>query len=275
MQRFVLLAAGGMLFLVFDSGCTRPAMRPDGPVAVTTAPASRPVVVPTDVPIVYGPRYDGLSGGVPLSDQQIKTLLDRASECCPQGQRIWFIYALANWDMGDRREASVEIFFTPESQTARLRKGRFMRTVDRLPGLVAARLREFWPSATAPAEPEPLPEYWQVSRADHPFTGEPGVPRGSLIPFPRPEGFTEEEVIEIVDFVRTGPHDPDDSPTGWSSPQRLDTALPIYRIRRDGDDVEVWTGALEDMLAGAGEILRCRKKEDGGFEVISISMWVS
>ncbi len=131
---------------------------------------------------------------------------------------------------------------------------------------------------TAPAEPPSLPEYWQVSRADHPFGDELEIPRGQLLPFPAPEevgSFTEEEVIEIVDFARTRPHAPREGPNVISVPERLSGSLPVHEIKRDGGVIEVWTGAQEDFLAGSGEILRCRKKDDGSFEVLSISQWVS
>jgi hypothetical protein len=277
MNRKIRLAACGAAILVIHAGCASPATRSDGSRVATTAPATQPVPAPADVPIVYGPRHHLPPGDPPLSAEQLQTILQRAQARCPEGQRVWFIHALANWDMGERREASVEVFFTPETQTARLRKGRFIRYVDRSPELMAAveaLLREWDGGTTAPRAPEPLPEYWQVSRPDHPFTGQPGLPRGSLIPFPAPEGFTEDEVIEIVDFVRSKPRQRQERGT-IAVPGSLDTSLPIHRMLRDGDIIEVWTGVQEDMLAGAGEILRCRKKADGGFEVISIGRWYS
>jgi len=123
--------------------------------------------------------------------------------------------------------------------------------------------------------------YWQVSRSDQPFREELTVPDESLLPFAVPEGFTEEEVIEIVDFLRSGPsEEPDGSnasgyPRTLGFPQRLDGAQPIHSIERRDGVIEVRTGVQQDMLAGQGEILRCRKRDDGTFEVLSLGMWIS
>lgn len=57
--------------------------------------------------------------------------------------------------------------------------------------------------------------------------------------------------------------------------ERADSTLPILEIKRDGGIIEVKTGSLEGPLSGAGEILRIRAIEGGGYELVEIVFWVS
>ena len=89
----------------------------------------------------------------------------------------------------------------------------------------------------------------------------------------RVEG-TASLVIEIVDFVRSNPSKHSE-PGFIPLVRRLNGSQPIRSIERRDGVIEVRTGVQQDMLAGQGDILRCRKREDGTFEVLSLGGWVS
>ncbi|KKN73889.1 hypothetical protein LCGC14_0395720, partial [marine sediment metagenome] len=62
------------------------------------------------------------------------------------------------------------------------------------------------PVRTQPVRRGPaLGDYMQVSMRGRPFGRELDTPTRTLWPFRTPEGFGDEEIIEIVDFARTSP----------------------------------------------------------------------
>ncbi len=193
------------------------------------------------VPVVYNYRFEHL----PLSESQVEDLMNRGEMTCPDDRDLWFLYVTANWERTGVRHPAATVYFTPEEHTPRLRKGKYA-------------------FGTLP----PAHEYWQVSRKHKPFKGAPQVPGIALLPFPKPIGFSEEEVIEIVDFVRTNPEHAQTGAVFCGS-------SPILSIVRGGDNIEVMTGAIQGMLAGTGQLLTCKKRKDGTFEVLSVATWVS
>ena len=95
-------------------------------------------------------------------------------------------------------------------------------------------------SPRAPAT-EDTHGYMMVSLPDAPFGKELVTPAKKLWPFGQPAGFSDEEVVELVDFAR-GEHD----------------MGPIVSIDRQED------GSVEirDGVAGeGGTMMRCEKKE--------------
>jgi len=227
------------------------------------------------VPIVHNVRFNHPA---PTTDQ-IAAILRSAAPRCPKGQEIWFIHARANWKSKGGRRAVATVYFTPHKRTERLRAGYFTQAAS-FPPAWQKMLRRAARKLDEPAGKHRQSKgtciypYWQVSRSGQPFGEELTVPNESLLPFAVPEGFTEEEVIEIVDFVRSSPSKADE-PRSFSFPRKLDGSQPIHSIEKRDGVIEVWTGVQQDTLAGYGEILRCRKREDGIFEVLELGTWVS
>ena len=74
-----------------------------------------------------------------------------------------------------------------------------------------------------------LGEYVQVSLKERPFGGDLGTPKGTLLPLRAPQGFTDEEIIEIVDFIRTNPEGVK-RPNSVLHPERFNGSAPIIEI---------------------------------------------
>ena len=247
-----------------------------GQIEKTLQDAAAKIKGSSQPPVVYSRRRAGL-GHPALSDEQIATILQASADRKPEGKAIWFIYALANWEVKGQREGTVEVFFSPDSQTPRLRKGEFFRmTTKPIPKQTASKdVPPTMPANPRDAGPGPSNEYWQVSQRDEPFEAGLQVPTPDLLPFTRPDGFSEEDVVRLVDFVRSSPPTPRDSPNSVPVPDRIDGSLPILSIRRNADVIEVRTGTLEGPLSGRGEQLQIQKAADGGFELLKAAQWVS
>ena len=123
-----------------------------------------------------------------------------------------------------------------------------------------------------------LRNYYQISQADEPFDKKLEVPNGSMLPFDAPEGFSADEVIDIVDFVRSNPtYTPPPSkehPNSFRLPTQCDGSDPILAIRKKDDIIEVRTGTTQGPLSGLGQFVQL-VNEGEDFKVISIGMWVS
>ncbi len=273
-------------------GCTR---RCEGPErsssSVLVSPANRssgtshsgasvlqapPATNSASVPIVYNFRFEHPQ----LTSDQVERILAWAAPSCPPGQRVWFIYATANWPDEEGRSAMACVYFTPQRQTGRVREGRHA-WYDEGRARLVEKFRDsglFDEENDGPAWLK-LPEYCQVSDPHRPFTDALEIPDLKLMPFDQPDGLSEEELVALVDFVRTGPG----LPVEWMDrdgrefirvgPARFDSAAPIWKIRREGDVFRVRNGAVQAILAGRGQFLECRRMPDGTFEVLSLGMW--
>jgi len=202
----------------------------------------------------------------PLTDAQVEALLTRAQRCCPEGQQPWFIYVVANWKEPEGRRPAATVYFTPGEAAGRVRKGKF--ECGGVAEAELAKIRKALGAEEAREAARGVCEYWQVSRRDEPFTEDVDVPDVGILPFPRPIGFTENEVVELIDFIRTNP-ERDNCAVAFDGSQ------PILSITRSDDVITVRTGTIEAMLAGSGQFLTCKRKTDGTFEVLSIGIWVS
>jgi hypothetical protein len=242
---------------------------PDGVHEVALAPAIR------TVPVVYSPRYDRF-GGPPLSNEQVNALVQQGVDACP-GNAPWFIYALANRDRGGHPEIVARLLFAPDSATPRLRRGRLVHVALRPPSTRTDldRSMTHFLSAISGTTSGFVEEYWQVSPEGLSFAKTLETPGADLLPLVPPEGFSETEVIKLVDLVRSNPRNPLAGPDRHMVPDQINGSLPIVSITRDGDVIEIMTGALEAPLSGGGELLRIRKSAEGVFEVLGLGVWVS
>jgi len=238
-----------------------------------TQPAAPPptAILPGLPPVVYDQRLDPK----PLTDAQLSQIVGFTIGHLPRGLRIWYVHVHFNNVSGGNERWHVSVFFAPESTGPRVRKGRYFHLRDRM----------FLDAAKRPLPtPEELArQYVQVSLADKPFGKSLELPAERLWPFAAPEGFTDDELVEIVDFARTSPHipvppatmDANGVVTAYVRGSSFDGNEPIYLIRRLEDGtIKVKSGAQQDWLAGSGSVMTCVKK-DGKWVVLSAGSWVS
>lgn len=218
------------------------------------------------IPIVYqSERFTPK----PLAYQQIDEFLSTASKAMPKGPSVWFILVRSNSKHDGELSYNVIVYFRPDETTARFRKGRYLH------------LDNWWNSLgikTAPIDwTNRLKSYFQVSQADRPFGKKLEVPRGSMLPFDSPEGLADEEVIGIVDFVRSNPtYTPPPSkeyPDSFRKPIQHDGSAPIVVIKKADDTIEVRTGTVEGPLSGIGHLLRI-VRDGADFRIIGTGTWV-
>jgi len=216
------------------------------------------------VPVVY----DATSPPEPLTPEQWERILKVAKEHCPKGRSIWFLWVHSNNRAYDGRvQHWTSVYYSPEKQTARLRRGSCLPTG----GWVPAR-----------EQPPIRSEYCQVSLPSEAFGDKLSAPQGLLLPFPAPEGFSDDEIVDVVDFVRSL----------WSRGKTADDGSRVYsdekvseggtvtgtRIRfgrgdsilsmtRDGEVVTISVGSCQGPLAALYTVIRCVKSE-GGYKVI-------
>jgi hypothetical protein len=211
----------------------------------------------------------------PLTAAQVERVVARAAPSCPEGQNLWFIYVTAIWEREGQLQARAKVYFTPEGQTPRLRKGRYV-LIDEIWADLMARLVESLPFAERPRDTPraDVDEYWQVSLQEEPFGEDLAVPSGTLLPFEKPADFAEEQIIRLVDLVRTNPCQPQQA-NKIRSASRFDGRAPIVWISRRGDVVDIHTGAMQGPVAGHGQLLECKIRDDGSFEVVGIGFWNS
>ncbi len=246
------------------------------------------------VPIVYDDRL----GPWPLVQSQVNRILRRGAAVCPEGRDIWFILVRNNYVCPVchwRLCCYVTIYFTPDVSEPRIRKGRCTwysdsdphpkRSLDwLLTTLDGDQRRDLEPllrkTSERPKRPAVPPEsirvcgwYRQVSFRNKPFTEQLHAPVKTLWPFWPPIGFTDEEVIEIIDFLRTSPKVAH-PPNVIRSPDRFDGSAPILSIKRAGEGIVVRSGTQQGFLAGSGEEILLKRK-GSSFVVVSIGMWVS
>lgn len=226
---------------------------------------------PQSCPITYDERLSPKR----LTPGQIEGILAEARVCAPAGRPVWFILVHDNsLQLNGVEFANVSVYFEPDTATPRMRKGKFFRESYASKGLV----KQFAPSTQPDFVPDLL-DYVQVSLESSPFGKDLEVPASRLWPFPTPDGFTDADVIEIVDFIRTPP-DTDTratiNPDGSISFKLLSWywGEPIFFIRKDGEVIEVRTGAMQHSLGGGGSWIRCIKK-DGKWVVLESGTWVS
>ncbi len=218
------------------------------------------------VPIVYQTKR---FTPIPLTPQQIDEFLSTASKAMPKGPSVWFILVRGNSKHDGELPYNVIVYFRPDETTARFRKGRYLH------------LDNWWNSLgikTAPIDwTNRLKSYFQVSQADRPFGKKLEIPHGSMLPFDSPEGLDDEEVIGIVDFVRSNPtHTPPQSkdyPDSFRSPVQVDGSAPIVVIEKKAETIEVRTGTVEGMFSGMGQLIRIvRDGED--YRITTTGTWV-
>ncbi len=232
---------------------------PDAPIATpqTTEGASQGVGKPRPdpppkIPVVTFPQMYPKE----LREWQLDEIIVRAKASDTEGRKIWSVLLFNNAPKNGMPHYRVAVFYEPDVSTPRIRRGKKVTFGWRM---------GFGDAHTV--EPGRLRSYVQVALKDRPFGKSLEPPSGTLIPFNPPMGFTDEEIVEIVDFIRGNPAEPDKR-----YPNKLDSSRSILSIRRRGDKIEVRCGWMATPKGGLGQIIQM-VKEGGTFRVISIKKW--
>ena len=255
------------------AGCAAPTEKANAPPEKST-PATE---IDLSIPVVYDPRLKPL----PLTDEQKKEILRQAALVTPKEQRLWYLHVAHNYLWGEELWPNVTVYFTPDVTTPRLRKGKCLRINTlvwwKMFMINRTGRKELWinPKTFDSQELQKhVRDYWQVSFRDRPFTAELHPPTKPLWPFAVSAGLTDEEVVEIADFVRPF-SEPGLTP---GAPQRyhpIDATQPILSISRLEDgSIEVWTGSVQGPTAGRGHYLKLHRAGKS-FVVVKTWLWVS
>ncbi len=218
-----------------------------------------------------------------LSDEQYEMLVAEAIEENPEEQELWFIKLSRNY----RERVVATVYFKPEESTESLRKGRYFvhDEIYDLNKAIRGRLKE---RGIIPRE---LPLYCQVSLRERLFEKDKlETPAGTLLPFPQPKEIKDEELVELIDFVRSspkrngqphntftpviGPHGEiiDVIPAREKATGPEDTA-PFVSIELKDSEFEVLMGYHEGPMSGIGNMLTI-KRTDEAFVIVGAGEWV-
>lgn len=226
------------------------------------------------VPIVRNTRFSH----PPPTHEQLQRVLRKVMDKCPEEQKVWFICLHANWKVDGERRLVLTVYFTPTETSGRIRKGRFVHVNEQFEEFIEEVLANFSApdDIDQPGNEDETPEYWQVSLAGEPFSDELATPQRRMLPFPRPVGFTDQEVVEIVDFVRASHKALKAFGKAIPTHVRKVASQPILAIeRKEGGVIAVRTGTQEGILSGSGKFLHLRRQDDGRFVIVSWGSWVS
>lgn len=217
--------------------------------------------------IIY---YDLLPVEV-VDQEQLQLLSNYVCESKPND--VWFIRVLHNKE-GD---CWTHIYFLPDESTERIRKGKmtFYNSSPLFSSIVVP--KEDAASYRFEELKQKLrPEYHDYIQVLPPYANAscpPGISRrDSLLPFPKPEGFSDQEVIEILDFLRS---EMEKEKLAYGMPlELLLVEEPIMSIHRENDIIVIRTGTQSDFLAGTGRTFHLRKTEDD-YEIVGETCWIS
>ena len=278
-----------MVALVLPVGCRVPAAEqtdvrsvPPSERRRSTEPlatgGNSPAAEARRVPVVLHSRFNP----TPLTDEQMCEILGEARRLAPRGKDVWFILLKSNGEYEGALRYCVNVYFTPDIATARLRKGRYIglgggfeeirEIIQKLFDAEDQAARQGDSHTTKERQFVRLHEYYQVSLCDEPFGDDLGAPSGTLLPFAAPEGVSDVEVVEVVDFARTNPA-VQPRPNTFPVPSRFNGSAPVIGIERKDGMIEILCGVSEGMLSGMGELMQC-KKEDGTLKVVALGQWV-
>jgi hypothetical protein len=214
------------------------------PVGEPNEPAS-----PARPPILYGRESDIL----PLSDGQVRRVKGIVAEEQP-GKEIWFIYVPLNKKMSrydvDVYNYRVVVYCKPDQQSARVRRGA---------AVYAGLSGRVLPPIVHPFS------YAHLCETDAGFFSDLGVPNDlDRLPLKVSGDISDEDIIEVVRFIRSSPSAPERLIYGPDGRTRrfyipngvLDPAASLDGIRREGDEISVYMAGPQSHTSQA---YRCRK----------------
>lgn len=227
---------------------------------VSFSPASEKPCIESSQIIYHRLHHD------PLNQNRLKLLSTWICDTKPNN--VWFVRVLGSLHIFNVLRA--DIYFLPDYSSGRLRKGKFTRydSFDFRDSKKALVEQGYDPNKL------PKPEYreyvYVLPKNDTPSPNQ--LPSSeSLLPFTVADGFADQEIVEIIDFVRL------QKPMRMilkNVPWDLNDQLPIMRIWKNQGNIIIMTGTQESPLSGSGQRLTI-KKTDGGYELISKTSWIS
>lgn len=207
--------------------------------------------------VIYHTRLDP----EPLTNKQLAWLSKYIKRARLDQKEIWFVRVILNRN----QYLNAVIYFIPDITSSRIRKGKYIHCKHN-PRLVSKLGEE-----TLKFEAR---EYCQVSLKEKPFTPQIEIPpQNSLLPFAVPKDFSEQEIVDIVDFILSAPKEKAKTCINLIYAGIFQN-LPIIRIKREGEIIRVKTGTQEHGIAGSGLILEIRKTGED-YELIMTTVWVS
>jgi len=211
------------------------------------------------VPIVY----DMTTRPAQLTAEQCNQILDYAEPLAPKAQRVWYIQVSKNTKspIDGNPYWKVTLYFTPETATKRLRKGK---------GICVS--SDFVAKAALLAPSKTPYDYVMVSLPDDPFGNDLLTPSTAVWPFARPSGFTDEEIIEVVDFARFKQLLEVPPPNFMAGVRgSLGTVPSVLAIGRDKDGT-ITVYFCRDEPGGPGYLIKC-KRTDGKLVYLGKGDW--
>lgn len=164
----------------------------------------------------------------------------------------------------------VSVYLKPAVATPRLRRGQMVFFFD------VKRPRQETRSWSLGGDKH---RYAQVSVSDKPFTTEFAFPNSADKPFLVTGNIRDEDLVALVDFIRSYPQQPrrmDVMPDGrirstWTMPDCVHGDYPILSVtEKEGGSFEIFTESRE----GAGQSIRV-KLQDGKWKLLEVSNWYS
>jgi hypothetical protein len=156
----------------------------------------------------------------------------------------------------------VDAYLSPDSQTTALRRGQITRLSSHVVGNI--------------------PQRWLVqSHGRYAQVALPGLALKAILgnsdidrPFRVDGRFSDEELLDLVIFIRTSPRKPaiPDDPDGRSHfelPDRIDGTLPMLEIRREHDSIRILLGASR---SGQSLLLQRLRRQ---WKINKITEWVA
>lgn len=252
------------LLVIFCVSCSDPEHQDQKMVNILSLRPKPPLICIESKQIVYNNRLDP----EPISQDQLKSLSTLVCETKPN--HVWFVRVLYN--RKDTLRAS--IYFLPENSSGRIKKGKLTYYDSQYYTFPEDYITKKYINYNHDLKPEYY-DYVQVLPELHsPVPGE--IPYiAYMLPFSVSNNLTDLEIIEIVDFIRTGPIlKKEDEGSINAYGEKPDPNIPIMSIKKVDGNIEVRMGTLEGPLSGSGQFLTIKKTDDE-YELISIGMWVS
>ncbi len=236
------------------------------PTAAHEPATTQPAVV--EIPVIYSPRLSPEK----LTQANLESLVAEARSLAPPGSSIWFLHVL--FSRGD--DSRVNVFYTPDQTSGRLQRGKCVlvgpeitRTSETVRRIIAR-----FPASQRGQFDQRLVDYYRVLTTDAKEACPRSPSEDSTFPFIAPKGFTDDEIIRIVDFVRTNPIQKFPPNTLPQVEIFFGAGRPIVRITRENKVIKVFNGSQEGPLSGSGQVLECAPDGDS-FKLIRIADWVS
>ena len=211
--------------------------------------------------VLYSPYLKPAS----LDQGQLERIVADARERGPAGAEVWFVLVRRNRLWGDDSFAA-DVYFAPETSKGRVHRGKRLRIDTSTKSVFSGQASRPYPYVhVSPDAQGARPEGQDAA---------PPLPESPALPFVVTGELSDEAIVEVADYVRTGPSVARKEDGETSLPERIDASLPILVLRVKDGAVEVSLGRVAAPLAGGGQMGWLRRGKDG-WKLLTLSHWVS